>query len=64
MLGYIEVAKDQKWEDPNDPAKVGIINKKPAHELFRRFDETVRELFFLGVARETLCGRIMEGISQ
>ena len=37
MLGYIEVAKDQKWEDPNDPAKVGIINKKPAHELFRRF---------------------------
>ena len=37
VLGYIEVAKDQKWEDPNDPAKVGIINKKPAHELFRRF---------------------------
>ena len=31
MLGYIEVAKDQ------NPAKVGIINKKPAHELFRRF---------------------------
>lgn len=26
MLGYIEVAKDQKWEDPNDPAKVGIID--------------------------------------
>ena len=40
VLGYIEVAKDQKWEDPNDPAKVGIINKKPAHELFRRFATT------------------------
>ena len=25
MLGYIEVPDDQKWEDPNDPAKVGII---------------------------------------
>ena len=37
VLGYIEVAKEDKWEDPNDPAKVGIINKKPAHELFRRF---------------------------
>ena len=40
VLGYIEVAKDQKWEDPNDPAKVGIINKKPAHDLFRRFATT------------------------
>ncbi|NMM98989.1 GH36-type glycosyl hydrolase domain-containing protein [Bifidobacterium olomucense] len=39
-LGYIEVPNDQKWEDPNDPAKVGIINKKPAHELFARFDTT------------------------
>ncbi|MBW3079131.1 GH36-type glycosyl hydrolase domain-containing protein [Bifidobacterium simiiventris] len=38
MLGYIEVPNDQKWEDPNDPAKVGIINKKPAHELFSRFN--------------------------
>lgn len=38
MLGYIEVPDDQKWESPDDPAKVGIINKKPAHELFGRFD--------------------------
>lgn len=38
MLGYIEVSDDQKWESPDDPAKVGIINKKPAHELFVRFD--------------------------
>ncbi len=37
VLGYIEVPKDQKWEDPSDPAKVGIINKKPAHELIARF---------------------------
>jgi cellobiose phosphorylase len=37
VLGYIEVPKDQKWEDPTDPAKVGIINKKPAHELIARF---------------------------
>ena len=37
-LGYIEVADDAKWEDPTDPAKVGIINKEPAHELFARFD--------------------------
>ncbi len=36
-LGYIEVPNDQKWQAPNDPAKVGIINKKPAHELFNRF---------------------------
>lgn len=32
-LGYIEVDPKDKWEDPDDPAKVGIINKKPAHEL-------------------------------
>lgn len=38
MLGYIEVADDEKWEDPDDPAKVGIINKRPAHALFARFD--------------------------
>ena len=38
MLGYIEVANDEKWEDPNDPTKVGIINKQPAHELFSRFN--------------------------
>ncbi|RSX54393.1 glycosyl transferase [Bifidobacterium goeldii] len=38
MLGYIEVPNDQKWEDPNNPAKVGIINKKPAHQLFSRFN--------------------------
>ncbi|MBT1170951.1 glycosyl transferase [Bifidobacterium sp. SO4] len=41
-LGYIEVPNDQKWEAPDDPAKVGIINKKPAHELFARFDTTVK----------------------
>lgn len=38
MLGYVEVADDAKWEDPDDPAKVGVINKRPAHELFARFD--------------------------
>ncbi|NMM94936.1 GH36-type glycosyl hydrolase domain-containing protein [Bifidobacterium oedipodis] len=37
-LGYIEVPNDAKWEDPNDPAKVGIINKAPAHELFARLN--------------------------
>lgn len=37
MLGYIEVDSADKWEDPNDPAKVGIINKRPAHEMFDRF---------------------------
>ena len=42
-LGYIEVPDDQKWEDPADPAKVGIVNKKPAHELFARFN-SVKEL--------------------
>ncbi|MBW3089714.1 GH36-type glycosyl hydrolase domain-containing protein [Bifidobacterium miconisargentati] len=41
-LGYIEVPNDQKWEAPDDPAKVGIINKKPAHELFARFDTTAK----------------------
>ena len=40
------------------------VGAERVDELFRRFDETIRELFFLGVARETLCGRIMEGISQ
>lgn len=38
MLGYIEVPEDHKWEDPQDPNKVGIINKQPAHELFDRFN--------------------------
>jgi cellobiose phosphorylase len=38
VLGYVEVAKDQKWEDPNDPAKVGIINKEPARALFGSLD--------------------------
>ena len=38
MLGYIEVPNDEKWEDPNDPLKVGIINKKPAHALFEKFN--------------------------
>ncbi len=36
-LGYIEVPNDQKWQTPDDPSMVGIINKKPAHELFNRF---------------------------
>lgn len=39
VLGYIEVDPSNKWEDPNDPAKVGIINKRPAHELFGRFTD-------------------------
>lgn len=34
-LGYIEVPNDQKWESD---AHSGIINKKPAHELYARFD--------------------------
>ncbi len=38
QLGFCELPKDQKWEDPDDPAKVGIINKKPAHALMERFD--------------------------
>ena len=37
-LGYIEVPNELKWESPNDPTKVGIINKQPAHELFAKFD--------------------------
>lgn len=41
-LGYIEVPDDQKWEAPDDPAKVGIINKRPAHDLFARFDSTAK----------------------
>lgn len=32
-LGYVEVDPGNKWEDPEDPAKVGIINKQPAHEV-------------------------------
>ncbi|KFI44959.1 cellobiose phosphorylase [Bifidobacterium bohemicum] len=40
LLGYIEVSHDNKWEDPNDPAKVRLINKQPAHELYTRFDTT------------------------
>lgn len=39
VLDYIEVDPADKWEDPNDPAKVGIINKRPAHELFGRFTD-------------------------
>lgn len=39
-LGYIEVPNESKWEDPTDPAKVGIINKTPAHELFSRLNTT------------------------
>ena len=39
VLGYIEVDPADKWEDPNDPAKAGIINKRPAHELFGRFTD-------------------------
>lgn len=39
VLGYIEIDPADKWEDPNDPAKVGIINKRPAHELFGRFTD-------------------------
>ncbi|WP_244568533.1 GH36-type glycosyl hydrolase domain-containing protein [Bifidobacterium eulemuris] len=39
-LGYIEVPNENKWEDPTDPAKVGIINKTPAHELFSRLATT------------------------
>lgn len=38
LLGYVEVPADAKWEDAADPAKVGVINKAPAHELFARFD--------------------------
>ena len=38
LLGYIELEQDKKWEDPDDPRKVGIINKIPAHDLFHKFD--------------------------
>lgn len=50
VLGYIEVDTADKWEDPEDPAKVGIINKKPAHELFdglntdAKIDATFKDL--------------------
>ena len=40
------------------------VGSERLDELLRLFDETVRELFFLGVTRDTLCNRIMEGISQ
>lgn len=40
ILGYIEVDPADKWEDPSDPAKIGIINKRPAHALFSRFADT------------------------
>lgn len=39
VLGYVEVDPDDKWEHPGDPARVGIINKKPAHTLFDRFTD-------------------------
>lgn len=42
QTGFCQLPKDQKWEDPNDPAKVGIINKKPAHALMERFDTTAK----------------------
>lgn len=38
VLGYIEVNPADKWENAADPAKVGVINKRPAHELFVRLD--------------------------
>src|SRR6185312_13810928 len=30
-LGYVEVAREEKWEKP------GVINKKPAHALIEKF---------------------------
>ncbi len=60
MLGYIEVPDDQKWEDPNDPAKVGIINKQPAHELFARFntsEKVLKALDELSASWDELLGR-------
>jgi len=44
---YVEVSKAEKWEDPDDPAKVGIINKAPAHDLLARFNtpESVEAAF-------------------
>lgn len=40
QLGFCQLPKDRKWEAPDDPAKVGIINKKPAHELIGRFADS------------------------
>ena len=60
MLGYIEVPDEQKWEDPNDPAKVGIINKQPAHELFARFntsEKVLKALDELSASWDELLGR-------
>ena len=60
MLGYIEVPDEQKWEDPNDPAKVGIINKQPAHELFARFntsEKVLKALDELSASWDGLLGR-------
>jgi cellobiose phosphorylase len=42
VLGYIEVDPAHKWEDAEDPAKVGIINKQPAHELFDELSTDAR----------------------
>ncbi|HSC87460.1 MAG TPA: glycosyl transferase, partial [Polyangiaceae bacterium] len=36
LLGYIEVAKDQKWESK------GVINKKPAEALIAQFDSKAK----------------------
>ena len=60
MLGYIEVPDEQKWEDPNDPSKVGIINKQPAHELFARFntsEKVLKALDELSASWDELLGR-------
>ena len=60
MLGYIEVPDDQKWEDPNDPSRVGIINKQPAHELFARFntsEKVLKALDELSASWDELLGR-------
>ena len=60
MLGYIEVPDEQKWEDPNDPAKVGIINKQPARELFARFntsEKVLKALDELSASWDGLLGR-------
>jgi len=37
ILGYIEVAKEDKWDGP---AAGGVINKKPAKELISRFNSS------------------------
>jgi cellobiose phosphorylase len=47
-VGYVEVDPQDKWEDPHDPAKVGIINKTPAHELFSRVDSVAKIEGMLG----------------